>query len=59
MYIIVDVTTHIKNFKVVETVVDGLQKALGQKVHHGLLEQLNRLRLKVFDNLLILLQESV
>ena len=59
MYIGTNVATHIKDFKVVEAVVDGLQEALGKKVLHGLLEKLGRLRLKVFDNLFVLLHESV
>ena len=46
--------THIKNFKVVEAVVDGLEKALGKEVLHGLLEELGWLRLKVLDNLILL-----
>ena len=59
MHIRLNVTAHIKNFKVVDAVIDGLQKTLGEKVPHGLLEQLGWLRLKVFDNLLVLLHESV
>lgn len=46
--------THIKNFKVVETVVDGLKKALGEKVLHGLLEELGWLRLEVLDDIILL-----
>ena len=38
--------------------INGLQEAFGEKVLHGLLEQLGWLRLKVFDNLFIVLHEG-